>query len=115
MSYRRSDIGTTLSARDLVAVMGARSNIGAVLAQQEQMAALSAEAERFAVPRLLPKHALLGPVTESGAPARPAPPSRRTALRRSIVAEIERLADLEARGLITRQELALMKRRLLDR
>ena|SRR5215472_17845739 len=120
MSYRRSDVGTTLSARDLAAVMGARSGIGAVLAQQEQMAAVSFERpERFGALGVRPRRALVGPVIESRVTVTPVPIAGEQPLRetrsRSIISELEKLADLKERGLITREELVIMKNRLLNR
>jgi hypothetical protein len=122
MSYRRSDIGISLSARDLVAVIGARSNIGAVLAQQAQMATLSGEArEGFIATRILPRPGVVGGMREPEVTVTAAPLVRRRARcadvqrPRSLISEFEKLADLKERGVITSEELVMMKNRLLGR
>jgi hypothetical protein len=136
-----SPFGTSLDADDLKSVLGASAGARAVVLEQ-QLRDAAPSASSSGGGRGLPTHALapLGAEREPAArPARPAAthhfyrpqpalpmlraagpraaeapaPSPTPARSGSIVAELERLADLRERGLIDEAELTFLKRRLL--
>jgi hypothetical protein len=136
MSNRKMDIGNSLSAEDLVAVLGARSSTGAAIAQQKQMDEAVSEGARpgagspsvAGMGRPVRPQVLMGNVAGNvaerakavqvrGAPAQPQPQTRPgPEVRRSgslSIEELERLARLKERGVITDVEFALMKKKLL--
>jgi hypothetical protein len=141
MSNRKMDIGNCLSAEDLVAVLGARSSTGAAIAQQRQLDETVATARPGASPvvaqgRPLPSQAMMGTSSERDRPsgqakpvaqlvrqqaavqARSAPkvrvePASKTRAPGVSIEELERLAKLRERGVITDAEFAAMKKQLL--